>query len=78
LCGNRWRYDLVALAGLFIATILGIIPADEAFSGFGHPAVVCGGDMATLIGTSPNIIIANYRAEITGRPFEMFDFSPVG
>lgn len=27
-------------AGLFIATIPGIIPADEAFLGFDHPAVV--------------------------------------
>ena len=36
------------------------------------------GGMATLIGTPPNIIIANYRADITGQPFGMFDFSPVG
>ena len=160
---ERWRYDLVALAGLLISTLLGFIPADEAFLGFGHPAVVTVaavliisrglsnagaveiftryikgatssptlhivalssvggmistvmnnvgalallmpvaiqssfdvkrspavvlmplafgtilGGMATLIGTPPNIIIANYRAEITGQPFGMFDFSPVG
>ena len=160
---ERWRYDLVALAGLLISTLLGFIPADEAFLGFGHPAVVTVaavliisrglsnagavefftryikgasssptlhvmalssvggmistvmnnvgalalmmpvaiqssfdakrspavvlmplafgtilGGMATLIGTPPNIIIANYRAEITGHPFGMFDFSPVG
>ena len=160
---ERWRYDLVALAGLLISTVLGFIPADEAFLGFGHPAVVTVaavliisrglsnagavefltryikgatssttlhvvglssvggllstvmnnvgalallmpvaiqssldakrspavvlmplafgtilGGMATLIGTPPNIIIANYRAEIAGQPFGMFDFSPVG
>ena len=160
---ERWRYDLVALAGLLIATLLGFVPADEAFLGFGHPAVVTVaavliisrglsntgavefltryikgatssptlhvvglstlggllstvmnnvgalallmpvaiqssldakrspavvlmplafgtilGGMATLIGTPPNIIIANYRAEMTGQPFGMFDFSPVG
>jgi di/tricarboxylate transporter len=160
---ERWRYDLVALAGLLIATILGLIPPNEAFLGFGHPAVVTVaavliisrglsnagavqiftryikgatssptlhivalssvggmistvmnnvgalallmpvaiqssleakrspaivlmplafgtilGGMATLIGTPPNIIIANYRAEMTGQPFGMFDFSPVG
>ena len=160
---ERWRYDLVALAGLLIATLLGFVPAEEAFLGFGHPAVVTVaavliisrglsnagaveflahyikgmtssptlhviglstvggllstlmnnvgalallmpvaiqssldakrspavvlmplafgtilGGMATLIGTPPNIIIANYRAEITGQPFGMFDFSPVG
>lgn len=160
---ERWRYDLVALAGLLISILLGFIPADEAFLGFGHPAVVTVaavliisrglsnagavqiftryinratssptlhvvglssvggilstvmnnvgalallmpvaiqssldakrspavvlmplafgtilGGMATLIGTPPNIIIAHYRAEITGQPFGMFDFSPVG
>ncbi len=160
---ERWRYDLVALAGLLITTLFGLIPPDEAFLGFGHPAVVTVaavliisrglsnagavgiftryikratssptlhvvslstvgglfstvmnnvgalallmpvaiqssleakrspaivlmplafgtilGGMATLIGTPPNIIIANYRAEITGQPFGMFDFSPVG
>jgi Na+/H+ antiporter NhaD/arsenite permease-like protein len=37
---ERWRYDLVALAGLLIATLFGLIPPDEAFLGFGHPAVV--------------------------------------
>jgi di/tricarboxylate transporter len=37
---GRWRYDLVALLALLSLCILGIIPADEAFSGFGHPAVV--------------------------------------
>jgi len=160
---ERWRYDLVALAGLLIATLFGVIPPDDAFLGFGHPAVVTVaavlilsrglsnagaveiftryikratssptlhivglssvggllstvmnnvgalallmpvaiqssleakrspaivlmplafatilGGMATLIGTPPNIIIANYRAEMTGQPFGMFDFSPVG
>ena len=36
------------------------------------------GGMTTLIGTPPNIIIASYRAEISGVPFSMFDFSAVG
>jgi di/tricarboxylate transporter len=36
------------------------------------------GGIVTLIGTSPNIIIARVRAEITGQPFGMFDFTPVG
>jgi di/tricarboxylate transporter len=37
---GRWRYDIVALLALLSLCILNIIPADEAFSGFGHPAVV--------------------------------------
>ncbi len=37
---GRWRYDIVALIGLLIVTVTGIVPGDEAFSGFGHPAVI--------------------------------------
>jgi len=36
------------------------------------------GGMMTLIGTPPNIIIANIRAEEAGEPFGMFSFAPVG
>jgi di/tricarboxylate transporter len=35
-----WRYDLVALLALLFLVVTGIIPAPEAFSGFGHPAVI--------------------------------------
>lgn len=160
---DKIRYDLVAILTLFALVLFGIIPSAEAFTGFGHPAVitvaavfiisrslqysgvvdaigqklgeasqnllvqitllsviVCfasafmnniaalailmpvamhlartggnspsvflmpiafasilGGTM-TLIGTPPNIIIATFRADITGTPFGMFDFSPIG
>lgn len=37
---GRWRYDLVAMFCLIISVILNIIPEKEAFTGFGHPAVV--------------------------------------
>lgn len=37
---NRWRYDVVSLCALLLTTIAGVVPADEAFSGFGHPAVI--------------------------------------
>ncbi|HEX2525270.1 MAG TPA: SLC13 family permease [Geminicoccus sp.] len=36
------------------------------------------GGLMTLIGTSPNIIVAQLRADMTGEPFRMFDFTPVG
>lgn len=36
------------------------------------------GGLVTLIGTPPNIIIATYRGSVTGEPFTMFDFAPVG
>jgi di/tricarboxylate transporter len=37
---GRWRYDIVALLALLVVTVTGIIPGDQAFAGFGHPAVI--------------------------------------
>ena len=163
LVWGRWRYDLVAFTALLIAAGAGVVPSNEVFSGFGHPAVVvialvlivsrglsnsgaiellsrylivgsrklgahigimAGfaavlsavmnnvaalallmpldiqaatkakrspalslmplsfasilGGMITLIGTPPNIVIAEYRASVLGEPYHMFDFAPVG
>ena len=160
---GKIRHDLVALIALFVLTLAGLIEPGEAFSGFGHPAVITVaavliigkaleqsglvdllgnivmnlgksfflqiivlcflvgilsafmnnvaslaimmpiaillakkagkspsyilmpisfasllGGMTTLIGTPPNIIVSAFRAEELGRPFGMFDFSPVG
>lgn len=36
------------------------------------------GGLATMIGTPPNVIIAQYRQQSAGEAFGMFDFSPVG
>lgn len=36
------------------------------------------GGMVTLIGTPPNIVIAEYRGDALGDPYRMFDFAPVG
>ncbi len=40
LVSGRLRYDLVALGALLILTIVGVVPASEAYLGFAHPAVV--------------------------------------
>jgi di/tricarboxylate transporter len=40
-------------------------------------ATILGG-LVTLIGTPPNIIIAQFRADALGEPYHMFDFAPVG
>ncbi|WP_447043895.1 SLC13 family permease [Vreelandella sp. H-I2] len=37
---GRFRYDLVALSALLGSVMLGLVPAEEAFTGFGHPAVI--------------------------------------
>ena len=36
------------------------------------------GGTVTLVGTSPNIIVSQVREEILGKPFEMYDYAPVG
>ena len=36
------------------------------------------GGIVTLVGTSPNVIVSRVREELTGKPFSMFDFTPVG
>ena len=37
---GRIRYDLVAVLGLVAVTLVGAVSPEEAFSGFGHPAVI--------------------------------------
>ncbi len=163
LVWGRIRYDLVSFAALIVATAIGLVPTEEVFSGFGHPAVViialvlivsrglmnsgaielgaskllsstaglsrhigmlsviggglsaiinnvaalallmpldieaarkAGratglslmplsfatilGGMITLIGTPPNIVVAQYRQDALGEAFSMFSFAPVG
>jgi di/tricarboxylate transporter len=163
LISGKWRYDAVTLLCLAALVLFGVVPAETAFSGFGHPAVItvalvllisrglqeagmvslagnlisrltltqnqyliiimivaaflssfmnnigamalllpitlslCQkmewnpskflmplafasilGGMNTVIGTPPNIIIAQYRQEYTGVAFNFFDYSFVG
>ncbi len=40
LVWGRWRYDIVALGALFTASLFGIIPQTELFTGFGNPATI--------------------------------------
>ncbi len=37
---GRWRHDMVAMAALLACVALGLVPAESAFAGFGHPAVI--------------------------------------
>lgn len=36
------------------------------------------GGLITLVGTSPNIIVSRVREDLSGHPFRMFDYAPVG
>jgi di/tricarboxylate transporter len=37
---GRWRHDMVAMAALLASVLTGLVGAEDAFAGFGHPAVV--------------------------------------
>ncbi len=40
LLWGRFRYDVVAFSALVLGVILGVVPTQDAFAGFGHPATV--------------------------------------
>ncbi|APE42861.1 SLC13 family permease [Sulfitobacter alexandrii] len=40
LLWGRFRYDLVAFAALMAGVVLGVVPSETAFAGFGHPATL--------------------------------------
>lgn len=40
LLWGRYRYDIVAFSALMAGVVLGVVPAEEAFAGFGHPATL--------------------------------------
>ena len=37
---GRWRHDVIAVLALVCAVLLNLVPVEDAFSGFGHPAVI--------------------------------------
>ncbi len=37
---GRWRYDVVAMIALLAVVLGGVVPVENAFSGFAHPAVI--------------------------------------
>ena len=45
---GRWRYDIIALACLLTCVFAGLVPSEQAFSGFGHPAVITVGCVLIL------------------------------
>jgi di/tricarboxylate transporter len=53
---GRWRHDVVALASLLACVLFGLVPAVDAFAGFGHPAVI----------TVACVLILSYGLQGTG------------
>lgn len=48
---GRLRHDVVALSALLACIVAGLVPATEAFMGFGHPAVITVACVLILSGT---------------------------
>lgn len=53
---GRWRHDIVAMGALLACVFTGLVPGSEAFSGFGHPAVV----------TVACVLVLSYGLQTTG------------
>jgi len=53
---GRWRHDMVAMVSLTACVVTGLVPGDEAFAGFGHPAVI----------TVACVLILGYGLQISG------------
>lgn len=58
---GRWRHDMVAMGALLVCVILGLVPAREAFDGFGHPAVI----------TVASVLVLGYGLQIAGTVDEL-------
>jgi len=37
---GRWRYDVVAIGAMLLVAVVGIVPPQDVFLGFGHPATL--------------------------------------
>ncbi len=53
---GRWRHDIVALASLLSCVFAGLVAPEQAFSGFGHPAVI----------TVACVLVLSYALQSTG------------
>lgn len=60
---GRWRHDIVAAAALLATVLLGLVPADDAFLGFSHPAVVTVACVLILSGALLHTGVVDYLAE---------------
>ena len=53
---GRWRHDVVALGALLTCVLVGLVPDEQAFSGFGHPAVI----------TVACVLVLSHGLQVTG------------
>jgi di/tricarboxylate transporter len=61
---GRWRSDVVALLTLGATVVFGLVPAPDAFLGFGHPAVIT---VAAVLAISASMARAGLVDFLVGR-----------
>ena len=59
---GRWRYDIIAILALLSGVYLGVVPAMEAFAGFGHPAVITVAAVLVISRALQNSGVVNWLA----------------
>jgi len=64
---GRWRYDVVAMMALLSLAVFGTVAPAEAFSGFGHPAVVTVAAILVLSRGLANAGIVDWIIKALGR-----------
>ncbi len=62
LLWGRIRYDVIAFGALVIALLLGLVPKEQAFSGFGHPATII---VALVLVVSRGLVLSGAVDKIT-------------
>ena len=69
---GRWRHDVVALIALAAGLVSGLVPGGEAFTGFGHPAVITVAAVLVISRALANAgavdLLLRYIAPLTARP----------
>ncbi|WP_034855621.1 SLC13 family permease [Ignatzschineria larvae] len=58
---GKWRYDVVALGALLVMVLVGVVPINNAFSGFSHRAVI----------TVASVLVLSYALGNTGVTYHL-------
>jgi di/tricarboxylate transporter len=70
---GRWKPEVVALALLLALTVAGVVPAEAAFDGFAHPAVITVGAILVVSATLSRAGVV----EAVARPLERLKTKPL-
>jgi len=67
---GRWRYDVVALGAMLLTALVGIVPTEEVFLGFGHAATLTVAMVLIISRGLQNAGVVDLMAEHVLRPLK--------